>query len=68
MPRYKGQKGATWPSAEDLPPSSLKNYLCELGPRYCPICVSPCAYGRRYMEIQKNDKRRIIPHGQNQPA
>jgi len=57
MPRRKGQtakNGAVLGvAAADLPARYLKNYLCELGPRFCPICFSRCAFGERYLALRR---------------
>ena len=57
MPRHKGQRkcgdGVAGVAAEALPVCGLKNYLCELGPRFCPICFSKCAFGERYLALRR---------------
>lgn len=47
--------------ADDLPPKRLKNYLCTaarptasiLNLAQCEVCESPCAYGKRYLLLEK---------------
>ena len=64
MPRHKGQRkgddgaGACGVVAENLPARYLKNYLCELGPRFCPICFSKCAFGERHLALRRAEKER----------
>lgn len=60
MPRRKGQTSqngpALWAMAYAVPACSLKRYMCELGPRFCPICFSKCAFGERYLALRRAEK------------
>lgn len=37
--------------AENVQPRYLKSHLCDYGPETCDICISPCAYGRRWLKL-----------------
>ena len=58
MPRAKGQRmngdDTVGVVAADLPARFLKNYLCDLGPRFCPI--SKCAFGERYLALRRAER------------
>ncbi len=62
MGRVKGQvnleSSLGWVTPDSVPPSSLKNYLCALGPGYCLRCPSKCAFGVRHIEnLCKKDEK-----------
>lgn len=63
MPRQKGQTKDSgfvlWAMADAIPARSLKKYLCDLGPRFCPICFSKCAFGERYLALRRTGE--ILP-------
>ncbi len=63
MPRRKGQTSwstaQSWVSADAVPEGQLKRYLCGLGPRFCPICFSKCAFGERYLESMRKQNALI---------
>jgi hypothetical protein len=48
-----------WVTADSVPVGHLRHYLCSLGPRYCPKCDSQCAFGKRYMEVQREQSAHV---------
>lgn len=72
MSRHKGQRksgdGMAGVAAADLPAHYLKNYLCDLGPRFCPICFSKCAFGERHLALRRAEKARGFTNAREQCA
>lgn len=74
MPRHRGSKTGMdntsfcGVSAADLPERYLKHYLCELGPRFCPICFSRCAFGERYLAVRRAARERGEKNARNRRA
>lgn len=66
MGRRKGQTVDSsllgWATPDNVAPGALRKYLCDLGPRYCPICHSKCAFGVRYIENRRKENKRVAAH------